>query len=124
MAYDVRVDPERRLVEVRATGTVTDDDVLGIDNRMRSDPSIDPGFDQLVDASGATEAALTSKRIQTITASAPFLSTSSRRAIVAPTDLGFGMSRMFELYRGELAGEIRVFRTRSEALAWLGMPPE
>lgn len=124
MAHDVRIDPERRLVEIKATGTVTDDDVRSMGDRMRGDSSIAPDFDQLFDASGVSEMTLSSKEVRAMSAREPFFSTSSRRAIVAPDDLGFGMARMFELSRGELAGEIRVFRTRREALVWLGLPPE
>lgn len=124
MAYEVRVDSERRVVEIKATGTVTDADVRGMDERMRNDPSIAPDFNQLFDASGVSVVTLSSKEIREMSAREPFFATSSRRAIVAPDDLGFGMARMFELSRGEQAGEIRVFRTRREALAWLGLPPE
>ena len=124
MAYEVRIDPERRLVEIKATGTVTDDDVRSMNDRMRGDSSIAPDFDQLFDASEVSEMTLSSKEVRAMSAREPFFSTPSRRAVVAPDDLGFGMARMFELSRGELAGEIRVFRTRREALVWLGLPPE
>ncbi|MBW1812573.1 MAG: hypothetical protein JRJ39_02530 [Deltaproteobacteria bacterium] len=124
MPYEVHVYSDKRLVEVRTTGMVTDDDVIGIDNRMRSDPSITPDFNQLVDAGETSEADFSSAGVLEITSREPFFSTASRRAIVAPTDAGFGMSRMFELYRGNVAGEIQVFRTRTEALAWLGVSLE
>ena len=46
----------------------------------------------------------------------------SRMAIVAPQDLAFGLSRMFEIYREQQQIAVRVFRTRTEALAWLKNP--
>jgi hypothetical protein len=122
MPYEVYVYPEMRLVEVKITGTVTDDDLLGADNRMRSDPNITPDFNQLVDTGEASKADFSSKVVLDITNRVPFFSTASRRAIVAPADAGFGLARMFELSRGNVAGEIQVFRTRTEALAWLDEP--
>jgi hypothetical protein len=58
--------------------------------------------------------------------------TKTRFAIVAPTDVAFGLGRMFQTYR-ELDRrsnkEVGVFRTMEEALAFLGVsrpltPPE
>ena len=43
-----------------------------------------------------------------------------RRASVAPTDILFGLARMYELSAARTAGEeYPVFRTRDEALRWL-----
>jgi hypothetical protein len=47
-------------------------------------------------------------------------------AIIAPTDLLFGYSRMFQTL-GELHDSpinTRVFRTPEEAKSWLGLDPE
>ncbi len=44
-----------------------------------------------------------------------------RTAIIAPTDLTFGMSRVFEIY-SELASvpvQVKICRTQSEALGWM-----
>ena len=41
-----------------------------------------------------------------------------RVAIIAPKDIDFGMSRVFSLY-SKNTENIRVFRTRDEALEWL-----
>jgi hypothetical protein len=43
----------------------------------------------------------------------------ARRAIVVQSDLGFGMSRMYELLRGDLTQTIRVFRDVDQAKRWL-----
>ncbi|MCW8956944.1 MAG: hypothetical protein OQL09_08680 [Gammaproteobacteria bacterium] len=43
----------------------------------------------------------------------------SKVAIVAPKNLEFGLSRMYEAYREEGLVKHRVFRTEQEARAWL-----
>jgi hypothetical protein len=48
----------------------------------------------------------------------------SRFAIIAPTDLAFGLGRMYETYRGlddRSTKRVGVFRSRDEALAFLGV---
>ncbi len=44
---------------------------------------------------------------------------SGKTAIVAPTDLQYGTARMAEaLFKNKIPHEIRVFRSKSEALGW------
>lgn len=43
----------------------------------------------------------------------------SKVAIVAPKDLEFGLSRIYEVYREEGLVKHRVFRTEQEARVWL-----
>jgi hypothetical protein len=45
------------------------------------------------------------------------LSPESRRAVVVPTVLGYGMARMYELFRGE--GAARVFKDYDKARQWI-----
>ena len=49
-----------------------------------------------------------------------------RLAVVTPTDLHFGLVRMFEAFWGEVGPEedVHVFRTAAEAKAWLDLPQE
>jgi hypothetical protein len=45
-------------------------------------------------------------------------------AIVAPTDVAFGMSRMWEVLAEKTGWETMVFRTRPEAEEWVGQKSE
>ncbi|MGD8367067.1 MAG: hypothetical protein PVG78_05460 [Desulfobacterales bacterium] len=47
-----------------------------------------------------------------------------KTALVAPTDLDFGLSRIGEAYAAcsDLAWEIRAFRSMAEAIAWIDAP--
>ncbi len=45
----------------------------------------------------------------------------SRRAAVAPSDLAFGLARMYEALTQLEHGEFQVFRTMNEAMEWLGL---
>lgn len=46
-----------------------------------------------------------------------------RLAMVADSDLVFGMFRMWDMQRADLDYEVRVFRDYDEALAWLEATP-
>lgn len=52
---------------------------------------------------------------------APFPS-ETPRFIVAPTDVLYGMSRMYELVADRPDGKLQVVRSRQEALSALGVP--
>ena len=43
----------------------------------------------------------------------------SKVAIIAPEDVAFGLSRIFEVYREDDVSEHMIFRTEQEARAWL-----
>ena len=45
-----------------------------------------------------------------------------RMAIVAPTDLSYGLSRMFEVFREQAGVKTHSFRTEEEAVKWLKSP--
>jgi len=46
-----------------------------------------------------------------------------RLAMVADSDLVFGMFRMWDMQRADLDYEVRVFRDYDDALAWLEAVP-
>lgn len=43
----------------------------------------------------------------------------SRRAIIVRSDLGFGMARMYQIFRADEAGAVRVFKDLDGAKEWL-----
>ena len=52
----------------------------------------------------------------------PHNDTDSRRAVVVPSEMGYGMARMYELMQDGESGQIRVFRNREDAENWLLNP--
>ena len=40
------------------------------------------------------------------------------------SDLGYGLARIFQSRRGDVAGEIQIFRSRAHAELWLGKGPD
>ena len=127
MPIDYRIDPARRLVLASGRSTVTDDDVFGYQREVWSRADVE-GFDELVDMTAVEHIALPSvDRVQDLahlSAAMDTRSRPSRLAEIAPTDVAFGLGRMYQTHR-ELDPRstkvVGVFRTRAEALAFLGI---
>lgn len=130
-----RVDHEARVVVAVGHGVVTDADVFGYQREVGSAEALF-GYDELIDMTLVTEiASASSTRVRELAelgARMDDKQSSSRFAIVAPTDVAFGLGRMFQTYR-ELdrrsTKEVGVFRTMEEAVTFLGIdgpppPPE
>lgn len=106
-------------------GRVTFADMQANKERLLSDPDFDPEFNQLSDASLATDTDLSAGNVPLLYSRRVF-STTSRRAVVAPTDFAYGMARMLQTYV-DLSGTahpVEVFRDREAALRWLGVPED
>ena len=112
------IDVKNKVVIVTVTGTLTVHDVLEFRKQIASDPAFDSSFSQLGDMSGA-KADLSAHEVKMLAESSPF-ALGARRAFVGTSPVVYGLGRMFEIMRG-LRGDqdIRVFRDRDEAMAWL-----
>lgn len=120
MPADYRIDAQRRLISSAGRGAVTDDDLRGHQARLRSDPAFDPSYDQLWDFSQVTRIEVTSEALRELAGSRSFKA-GARRAMVTPSDVGFGLARMFQILHDEAPEELRVFRDLGEARSWLGL---
>lgn len=113
-----RVDVENRIVHTEYSGEVTDADLRAQYLALRNDPQFDPSFCEVIDTTHVTRAAVSSAALRECAGWVVFSST-ARRALIAPTDLLYGVCR---IYQGNLdrGGDVtHVFRTRVDAIAWI-----
>jgi hypothetical protein len=123
MPQSYRIDPEHRLVISRGWGELTDQDSDEQRRELASDPDFHPEFDSLVDLRAVTKVSASPRTIHNAARRSVF-SQESRRAIIAPTDSAFGLSRMFgTLAEQEGHERVGVFRTPAAAMEWLGLVP-
>ena len=127
MPIEYTIDHGRRLVIAKANGTLTDEDVFGYQQEVWSRPEVD-GYNELVDMSQVDSIDLPSvnrvRELANLSAGMDNRSSASRFAIVAPTQIAFGLGRMYEAYRNlddRSTKEVGVFRSRDEALTFLGI---
>jgi len=117
ISYEIK--RESRLVVCTGFGVVTAEEVLQVHDQMVKDENFDSSFSELVDGTAITSTTVTPSSMRMLAESSPF-SPDSRRALVADSPLGFGLWRVYQTVRS-LRGDknIRVFRSRTDALAWL-----
>jgi hypothetical protein len=117
ISYEIK--KESRLVVCTGFAVVTADEVLQVHDQIVKDEDFEPSFSELVDATAITSTTVTPSSMRMLAESSPF-SPDSRRALVADSPLGFGLWRVYQTVRS-LRGDknIRVFRSRTDALAWL-----
>ena len=119
---EIDIDTERRLITIVVQGELTDTDLLQGYERLRERPDFSADFDELVDLLGADGRQITADGVRTLARRPPSYSPHARRAVVVPSEMGYGMARMYELMQDGESGQIRVFRSREDAEHWLLNP--
>ena len=116
MHVDQEIDPDRRSVVLTVTGKLSDEGLLGLADvlekiRLADNASV------LIDLRLADGVSVTAAGVRKMAARRLVLSPDSRRAVVVPSALGFGMARMYALIRG--TGSYRVFMDYQRARQWV-----
>lgn len=125
MPITYQIDQGRRLVIAAPSGDLTHQDIMGYQTEvwLRADVA---GYDEIVDMTGVTDMAVVpTESVQMLAALSARMDGGkpSRFAIVAPDDHHFGVGRMYQTYRDAQPNSTKqtaVFRSREEALRWLG----
>jgi hypothetical protein len=121
MPVQYRIDDIKRIIRTKWVGEVTLEEVLGHFQELKNDPGCPIRLDVLLDLSECLSAA---KSPQLRTVSDAIASIRERVqfdacAIVGPTDLLFGVGRMFEVFAEERFRVTNVFRSVADAESWL-----
>ena len=129
MPIEYRVDHQRQVVFAEAHGPLTSEDFFDYQADLGSHPEL-VAYNELVDMTDAVLSPTEPVRLDdlaVLSARTDPPAYVSRLAIVAPGDLTFGMARRYQTYRELTPGSTKavgVFRTRQEALQWLGLSDE
>jgi len=110
------IDPIHQRVISRAIGALAAGGLRHHYQQLRRDPAFHPTLCELWDCTGVTAVAVSGiRQLATVSVFAP----GTPRAMVAPSDAVYGLSRMLQTLRGFRSEQIAVFRDRMGALAWL-----
>ena len=116
------IDQAQKIVFSRGWGVVRDAEVLGHAEALRADPRFEPGFRQVYSFLDLTEVRVSPDGVRSVAQVNPFHA-GSRRAIVVPSDLAFGLVRMFEAHTNSDQEQFKVFRQLGPAFEWVGLDP-
>ncbi|MFI5256731.1 MAG: hypothetical protein ACHQRK_05660 [Gemmatimonadales bacterium] len=115
------LDPMHRLVRTRAWGSVSNEELRDYYHRLAGDGRFHPDFRELVDLRGVLIFHVDSMMIAEV-AAWPIFDAGVRRAIIAFSDIAFGLSRMFATYADAGGQDVQVFRNARAAEEWLESP--
>jgi len=122
MPVAYRIDPQRNLVTFTAYGVLKEHEYKEIRARLVEDPRFQPGMKQMADFHSVEKQLFTKEGhdcfIEQETALKPLLG-NYRQAIVAYSDLHFGLTRQVLAELGESPKNTQVFHSREEAETWL-----
>ncbi|HKQ19781.1 MAG TPA: hypothetical protein VJW75_08545 [Candidatus Eisenbacteria bacterium] len=114
------IDESRGLVFSRGWDVITDEEMASHAGTLRADPRFNPRFRQIIDFCDLTEIRLTVAGIHGVAQINPF-HRDSRRAFVVPSEVAYGLARMFEAFTNSDPEQFRVFRSIGPALEWVGL---
>jgi hypothetical protein len=118
MGMSYKIDQERRLVITRGWGELTTHELADVMSQILLDPRFDPSYRSLGDLRDVTSIAVDTLATAQ-TATSPLFADGTRRAIVATSDVAYGMARMFAAYSERTGHQVCVFRDMASAEAWL-----
>lgn len=116
MNIDEHIDHDHRIVILTLTGQLSDADLLGLADRIENNPVISKDFGWLIDLRHSDGLQITTAGVREMAKRKLVLDASSRRAVVVPSALGYGMARMYQMLRGD--GAPRVFTDYDDAFRW------
>lgn len=125
MAIRYQIDPEMGVIYVNLAGEVRDDEFSAAIDTALHDPEYHAGIDSLIDLRAVERFDVSSEAIrQAVTTMGRELNGFGhhwRAAIVAPSDLVYGLSRMYQILREGSMEDVGVFRDDAAAREWLGL---
>lgn len=121
ITYDI--DSENGVILIRGSGTISDDEMVDVTQRIREDPALEPGMVSFSDMRGVESkvTAVGMQRVAGLVGRTEEQRGRARSAALVDGPLGFGMGRMFAVLSEETGLEYRVFDDEDAAHAWLAM---
>lgn len=124
MPISRRWDPDQHALFVRMVGRVDDAELVRFARELSEDPEVPTGRRELIDLREVEASDVTTEAIRQVAGafrSQDKTHYETRVALVAASDLGFGLGRMYQAFRDDAPIHLQVFRELEKALAWLGI---
>jgi hypothetical protein len=123
-----RIIHEHRLIVSVHVGTVPDEEFLRFYRQLLGDAEFNEKYNLLVDLRRATSGERSTEALRSLSSVVAeryrLVEPAPKTAVIAPTDISFGLGRMYQSFVHTVPGEVVIFRAADAALAWLGIPPE
>ncbi len=120
MPHHFEFDHAQRVLLVVVEGEINDAEIMAIDEEMREQIARMQPAAGISDLSGVSAFSVSAQVMRSVALQDAPYPQETPRFIVAPTDVLYGMSRMYELVADRPRGMLQVVRNREEAFAQLG----
>ena len=121
--YEIR--PESGLLLTTFSGVVTGREFIALYRSIFDDPAWRAGIDEFADLRDVTRLDVDRRaldEVHTLTRRAyRDADVGFRTAVIAPSDLSFGVARIYEAVAEDGPENVSVFRSADEGRAWLGV---
>ena len=117
----LKINPQKRVVHSTFFGVITDQELLGHAETIRSHPDFRPEYDEIVDLTMVTDPQITPSAMRQLASSKSLFLPSSKHAIVAPKDLSFEKAEEFRRISDGSRPNLKVVRTAAEAYEFVGL---
>lgn len=122
MAHHFEFDSEHRILLTVMEGDINGEEIETINRAMRAQIDRTRPAAGISDLTGVKQFNVPAEIMRAAALQPAPFPPETPRFIVAPSDLLFGMSRMYELVADRPEGKLRVVRKREDALAAIGVP--
>lgn len=112
--------PEYSVVLTRGWGNLTGAELHAHARALAACPEFQPAFRQLADLRGVRTLVASTDDVRKLADLNPFVPR-ARRAVLAATDVVFGMARMYQSHLDGPGDSLRVCRHLEDALRWLDL---
>lgn len=123
MPVTIRIDRSQKLVVTTYTGQVTNEDVARQIAEIERNAPYEGEYRAITDFTQVTHFDISSDQIRLVAESKSPLE-KARRVMVAPSDVAYGTSRMFQILAGRTRPNISVVRSLDDAYRALGIDPK
>jgi hypothetical protein len=123
MPASYRIDLRAGVVFTVFEDHVTNEELLGHQQRMSADLDFRPTMNHAIDMRGVTSVSVTALGVRLV-ASTSIFGPGSRHALIvsdANPSSGYCYVRMFQTLRSQSGADIKIFSTVEDAHSWLGL---
>jgi hypothetical protein len=122
MPIRMTIERDTGLIRTSASGRVTGRDLVEYYRRLRAHPDFRSTLNEIFDVTQVDAIDVSAddvRRLSSVTEEFTSRGVPVKVAIIAPGDLEFGMSRMYEMLQVQSVNTLKVFRERSDAEDWI-----
>jgi hypothetical protein len=115
MPVVLKIDTRRKVVYSAFYGKISDIELAGHRSAIASDPHFNPDFNEIVDFTAVTEAAVSEQTLAAMAANPTLYSASTLHIVIAPADGLFQLASKYEGLARHSRPNFFVVRSRDEA---------